>query len=84
MKLKLNKKKLKNLSNDANALPADLTPRVAGGDPRTSIETWKDCPTVGDCDPHPDRTNYCAPGTEAGCNSYGCMSDEYCGTVTCN
>ena len=31
MKLKLNKKKLKNLSNDASALPADMTPQVAGG-----------------------------------------------------
>lgn len=31
MKLKLNKKKLKNLSNDNKALPADMTPQVAAG-----------------------------------------------------
>lgn len=31
MKLKLNKKKLKNLSNDNKALPVDMTPMIAGG-----------------------------------------------------
>jgi len=31
MKLKLNKKKLKNLSKDSNILPADMTPQVGGG-----------------------------------------------------
>jgi len=31
MKLQLNKKKLKNLSKDAQALPEDMTPNVAGG-----------------------------------------------------
>jgi hypothetical protein len=31
MELKLNKKKLKNLSNDNAALPAEMTPQVAGG-----------------------------------------------------
>ncbi|KZN50032.1 hypothetical protein [Pseudoalteromonas luteoviolacea] len=31
MKLNLNKKKLKSLSSDSNAFPADLTPRVGGG-----------------------------------------------------
>ncbi|SFD71559.1 hypothetical protein [Pseudoalteromonas denitrificans] len=30
MKLKLNKKKLKNLSNDNKTLPAEMTPNVAG------------------------------------------------------
>jgi hypothetical protein len=31
MKLKLNKKKIKSLSNDNKAIPADMTPQVAGG-----------------------------------------------------
>ena len=31
MKLKLNKKKLKNLSKDHQSLPADITPQIGGG-----------------------------------------------------
>ena len=31
MKLKLNKKKIKSLSNDNKAIPAEVTPKVAGG-----------------------------------------------------
>jgi hypothetical protein len=31
MKLQLNKKKLKNLSKDNQALPMDVTPQVGGG-----------------------------------------------------
>ncbi len=31
MKLKLNKKKIKNLSQDNKALPAEMTPKIAGG-----------------------------------------------------
>ena len=31
MKLKLNKKKMKSLSNDYKAIPAAMTPKVAGG-----------------------------------------------------
>ena len=31
MKLKLNKKKIKSLSNDNKAIPAEMTPQVAGG-----------------------------------------------------
>ncbi|WP_170940666.1 hypothetical protein [Pseudoalteromonas sp. NBT06-2] len=31
MKLKLNKKKIKNLSKDNHALPAEMTPKIAGG-----------------------------------------------------
>ncbi|WDE12124.1 hypothetical protein [Thalassomonas haliotis] len=31
MKLKLNKKKLKNLSDDKKALPENMTPQVGGG-----------------------------------------------------
>ncbi|SFD48722.1 hypothetical protein [Pseudoalteromonas denitrificans] len=30
MKLKLNKKKLKNLSNDNKALPMNMTPKIGG------------------------------------------------------
>jgi len=31
MKLKLNKKKIKNLSKDNKALPVDMTPQIGGG-----------------------------------------------------
>ena len=31
MKLKLNKNKLKNLSQDKKSLPAQMTPQIAGG-----------------------------------------------------
>jgi len=31
MKLKLNKKKIKNLSKDRKSLPAEMTPQIAGG-----------------------------------------------------
>ena len=31
MKLKLNKKKMKSLSNDNKAIPAAMTPEIAGG-----------------------------------------------------
>ncbi|WDE02113.1 hypothetical protein [Thalassomonas actiniarum] len=33
MKLTLNKNKLKNLSKDYQALPAELTPNIGGGQP---------------------------------------------------
>ncbi|SFD64903.1 hypothetical protein [Pseudoalteromonas denitrificans] len=42
MKLKLNKKKLKNLSKDNKSLPADMTPQVGGGKGFNSFEV---CPT---------------------------------------
>ena len=38
MKLKLNKKKLKNLSKDSNVLPADMTPQVGGGTDLLSLQ----------------------------------------------
>ncbi|SFD18222.1 hypothetical protein [Pseudoalteromonas denitrificans] len=31
MKIKLNKKKLKNLSKDTQSLPVNMTPQIAGG-----------------------------------------------------
>ncbi|MFT4928427.1 MAG: hypothetical protein ACI8WB_004546, partial [Phenylobacterium sp.] len=39
MKLKLNKKKIKNLSKDNNVLPADMTPHIAGGATYTCVES---------------------------------------------
>ncbi|WDE14336.1 hypothetical protein [Thalassomonas haliotis] len=45
MKLELTKKKLKNLSKDAQSLPADMTPQVAGGGPTTYQLT--DAPACG-------------------------------------
>lgn len=52
MKLKLNKKKLKNLSKDNKALPEVLTPQVGGG--RIELDTvshtcWEVC---NDTDPN--------------------------------
>lgn len=55
MKLKLNKKTLKNLSKDTSVLPADMTPQVGGG-----ITAAVNCPT--------DTT---LPTTQINCNSDG-------------
>ncbi|SFD50152.1 hypothetical protein [Pseudoalteromonas denitrificans] len=53
MKLKLNKKKLKNLSKDNNALPAAMTPQVGGGtgtDGQSNVCTRSvGCETGDDC-----------------------------------
>ncbi|NQZ21045.1 MAG: hypothetical protein HRT53_03225 [Colwellia sp.] len=48
MKLKLNKKKLKNLSKDSNILPADMTPQIGGG----GHTLW--------CPPMPKNTAMCS------------------------
>ncbi|WDE07451.1 hypothetical protein SG34_011485 [Thalassomonas viridans] len=45
MKLKLNKKKLKNLSKDSKTIPAAMTPHVAGGTKGPELET------IAVCDP---------------------------------
>ncbi len=37
MKLELNKKKLKNLSKDAQVLPENVTPNIAGGVAQTMV-----------------------------------------------
>jgi len=58
VKLKLNKKKLKNLSRDNKALPAALTPQVGGAGP---------IPTVVGCGPNTDVFNGCPTG--GGCFS---------------
>ncbi|MCO7189493.1 MULTISPECIES: hypothetical protein [unclassified Pseudoalteromonas] len=62
MKLTLNKKKLKGLTADSNALPGEMTPEVAGGtytnhpilcyptiDPACNTDIQQGCPTNGDC-----------------------------------
>ncbi|WDE02162.1 MULTISPECIES: hypothetical protein [Thalassomonas] len=50
MKLQLNKKKLKNLSKDKNALPAAMTPQIAGGrDTRFSADDYATCPYTETC-----------------------------------
>ena len=38
MKLQLNKKKLKNLSKDAQILPSDMTPNIGGGVPEPDTD----------------------------------------------
>ncbi len=54
MKLKLNKKKLKNLAKDNKALPADMTPNIAGGIdiPHTCLMCPSDVciSNAGDCE----------------------------------
>ncbi|SFD67403.1 hypothetical protein [Pseudoalteromonas denitrificans] len=39
MKLKLNKKKIKNLSNDNKKIPAEMTPLIAGAG-TTGCDEW--------------------------------------------
>ncbi len=46
MKLKLNKKKLKNLSQDTKMLPEQMTPMVAGGRPMPTDLVM--CPPSGE------------------------------------
>ncbi len=68
MKLKLNKKKLKNLSKDNKALPMDMTPEVAGAAVITSRCTlWchsNNCNGTGlatnpHCPPQEDSQDFC-------------------------
>ncbi|WDE03213.1 hypothetical protein SG34_017610 [Thalassomonas viridans] len=60
MKLKLNKKKLKNLSRDNKALPAAMTPQVGGAGPVP-------VPTIVGCGANTDAFNGCPTGK--GCYS---------------
>ena len=48
MELKLNKKKLKNLSNDNAVLPAEMTPQIAGGTFKVPVSVK--CGTVATTD----------------------------------
>ncbi|WDE02217.1 hypothetical protein [Thalassomonas actiniarum] len=60
MKLKLNKNTLKNLSNDHKALPAAMTPKVAGGQEIEVTNVQK----------------YCGTNSGAwGCSGTGCASE---------
>jgi len=54
MKLKLHKKKLKNLSNDKKSLPVDITPKIGGGalpysHPKVCATNPDICDTTGYC-----------------------------------
>jgi len=49
MKLKLNKKKIKNLSKDNAILPNDFTPQIGGGLGRTIITKDVFCGATGSC-----------------------------------
>jgi hypothetical protein len=49
MKLKLNKKKLKNLSNDVKVLPANLTPNIAGGGLDAGVSNRPTCANYDKC-----------------------------------
>jgi len=64
MKLQLNKKKLKNLSKDNKALPADMTPQVAGG-------------TVWSHDCNANFTELCTDQC-AGSRGAGCATSNMC------
>ena len=71
MKLQLNKKKLKNLSKDAQIVPSDMTPQVGGADGVVKV------PGNG------EGTSFCGLGTVGGGGS-GSMScdpdgfDRFC------
>jgi hypothetical protein len=58
MKLKLNKKKLKNLSNDNQKLPSNLTPQIAGGTIRQE-KISRTCPSVCDFIAPPNESEVC-------------------------
>lgn len=47
MQLKLNKKKLVNLSDDAKVIPSEETPNIAGGDTIITIDIM--CDATGSC-----------------------------------
>ena len=68
MKLQLNKKKLKNLSKDAEILPSDLTPEVAGG--TAGCTGTYECEQSGQCVTSP---HMCAPSQRA-CNTFACTN----------
>ncbi|SFD27737.1 hypothetical protein [Pseudoalteromonas denitrificans] len=55
MKLKLNKKKLKNLSDDNKSLPVKMTPQIGGAAPPPSHF----CNTKDTCDTYTFVTFYC-------------------------
>lgn len=80
MKLKLNKKKLKNLSKDAQILPGKITPNVAGGsyecDTGTNPGTWPmpsldGCLPVGGTDTCMTVDWTCDATGSCGCDSAG-------------
>ncbi|RZQ51699.1 hypothetical protein CWB73_14175 [Pseudoalteromonas phenolica] len=60
MKLKLNSKKLKTLSNDKSLLPSDATHKIAGGKPPAS-DSW--------C-----GTEFCNGGRNTFCFTDGCWN----------
>ncbi len=60
MKLQLNKKKLKNLSKDAQILPSDMTPNIAGGEvqAKNAYRSNGSCGCISD-----PRIEYCNTNT---------------------
>lgn len=87
MKLKLNKKKLKNLSLDNKALPADMTPNIGGGfdtyecDTDTNPTTWP-APTNG-CVPGPTMGAACQTARDCGGGMSDPRQNPYCNTDGC-
>lgn len=77
MKLQLNKKKLKNLSKDAQILPGNMTPNVAGGTgvAATCGGGWQDTYSGLTGGTNPPATDTCGGGS-CGCDT----SREECGT----
>ena len=76
MKLKLNKKNLKNLSKDNQILPADMTPQVAGGTD-TFIVSGGACflPRVTE--------GTCGGGSIGSCGCDSLPAEGNCNTNTC-
>lgn len=67
MKLRLNKKKLKNLSKDAQILPNNMTPNIGGGAPE---------PDTDDCQTH---VFFCGDQESSACGNGG---TNICGGVS--
>lgn len=92
MKLKLNKKNLKNLSKDAQVLPANMTPVVAGGSYECATDTtpgtWP-TPSQNTCNGGGGSNTCITNDRLLNCNvtgSCGCISgpiEPGCNTNTC-
>ena len=86
MKLQLNKKKLKNLSKDAQILPGDMTPQIGGG-----ITAAATCPptttqdeTVITCDSDCVECDPIGPGGGGGIsNDLQCVNTDNTASFAC-
>ena len=83
MKLKLNKKKLKNLSLDNKALPGDMTPNIAGGDWTEALDCYINPNETHGCPPDPTVGAACATARDCGGGDSDPRQNPYCNTDGC-